>query len=108
MAQLRDRHTSELILEGTPLEVALVAEQLGPAEVLFDDVGAAFDPAAVRQAHHANLEALQAAAAAERDRTARAALETQRSEAVEEERQAVDELAPEAQQKMDEARERVE
>ena len=77
MAQLRDALTSELIAEGSPLEVALAARALarpaaviGPGddlpagtELLYDDVGAAFDPAAVIAAHEENVAGLEAAAA---------------------------------------------
>jgi hypothetical protein len=62
VAQLRDKTTSALIVEGTPLEVASVAQDLGFDEVLFDDVGAAFDPLAVIAAHKENVEGLAAAA----------------------------------------------
>lgn len=73
MAQLRDAKTSELIAEGTPLEVALAAGQLGKGavvgvgealaddvEVIFDDVGLGFDPAAVIAAHQENVDGLAA------------------------------------------------
>lgn len=63
MAQLRDVQTSELIAEGTPLELALIAGRLGEREVLFDDVGEGFDPAAVRQAAEQNAAGLEGAAA---------------------------------------------
>lgn len=39
MAQLRCAKTSELLLEGTPTEVAAMAEKIGYDEVLFDGVG---------------------------------------------------------------------
>jgi len=61
MAQLRDAHTSDIIATGTPLELALIADKIGGAEVLFDDVGAAFDPAAVIEAAKANADGLAAA-----------------------------------------------
>lgn len=74
MAQLRDAKTSELLAEGSPLEVALAAKQLGksevvgideepkaPTDVIFDDVGLGFDPAAVIANHEENLEGLAAA-----------------------------------------------
>lgn len=75
MAQLRDAQTSALIAEGTALELALVADELGidaavvgPGEALdenldaiYDDVGAGFDPAAVLEAYAENLEGLGAA-----------------------------------------------
>lgn len=62
MAQLRDAQTSALILEGTPLELALAADELGRDEVLFDDVGPAFDPDAVVEAHKERAASLTAAA----------------------------------------------
>lgn len=51
MAQLRCAQTSELMLEGTPLEVATAAAKFAAGDVVFDDVGPKFDPSAVRQAH---------------------------------------------------------
>jgi len=60
--QLRDAHTSELIAEGSPLEVALLALELGPDEVLFDGAGDTFDPDAVIAHHRERLEGLQGAA----------------------------------------------
>jgi hypothetical protein len=68
MAQLRDKITSELLAEGTPLEVALVAELIGFDEIIFDDVGQAFDPAAVLAGHResiANLEVMAKSSAPE-------------------------------------------
>lgn len=70
MAHLRDAKTSELIAEGTPLELVHLADELGKraivvgpgedlpadAELIYDDVGAGFDPDAVRNAHAENLE----------------------------------------------------
>lgn len=61
MAQLRDARTSELLATGTPLEVATCAADM--TEVIFDDVGVAFDPAAVRARYDAELTGLQAALA---------------------------------------------
>lgn len=70
MAQLRDAQTSEVIAEGTLLEIAIAAEGLDPADVLFDDVGAVdakgksrFDPAAVREYRAAELAGFEAALA---------------------------------------------
>lgn len=63
MAQLRDKHTSELIAEGSPVEMVLLADQLGRDEVLFDGVGLQFDPDAVLAAHQQNVEGIRAAAA---------------------------------------------
>lgn len=62
MAQLRDAKTSELILEGTPLELALAANELGRDEVLFDDVGDHFDPDAVVAAARERADGLATAA----------------------------------------------
>jgi hypothetical protein len=56
MAQLRDARTSDILYEGTPLEVALMAEKLGRDEVLFDDVGGGFDHQATIAAHQDNVE----------------------------------------------------
>lgn len=61
MAQLRDKHTSAFIAEGTPLEMALLAQKLGPDEVLFDDVGLKFDPQAVLDAHAEDVKATKEA-----------------------------------------------
>lgn len=63
MAQLRDSRTSELVAEGTAEEVALAAERLGHNEVLFDDVGQDFDPAAVVAAYRDRVDGLARAAA---------------------------------------------
>lgn len=62
MAQLRDAQTSELIAEGTPIEIVTIAEQIGAQEVLYDGVGG-FDPDAVREAHEQHIAGLEAAAA---------------------------------------------
>lgn len=62
MAHLRDAKTSEHICEGTPLELALLADELGRDEVLFDDVGAGFDPDAVLKAARENADGLAGAA----------------------------------------------
>lgn len=62
MAQLRDGKTSEILFEGTPLEVVLIADEIGREEVLFDDVGEAFNPDAVIGAHRDSLAAMDAAA----------------------------------------------
>lgn len=51
MAQLRCARTSELLLEGTPLEVVTAGGQFAAGEVIYDDVGPRFDPDAVRRAH---------------------------------------------------------
>lgn len=61
MAQLRDAETSECVFEGTPLEVAAVAAELGN-DVIFDDVGTKFDPAAVLKAHDENVSGLEVTA----------------------------------------------
>lgn len=79
MAQLRDAQTSELIAEGTPLEVAIVARRIGFDEVLFDDVGENFDPAATLDAYDRELAGLEQAVAAAKGE-ARAELEEHREE----------------------------
>lgn len=75
MAHLRDAKTGELIAEGTPLEVVLVADKLGlkagvvgpdelpgELEALYDDVGLGFDPGAVLLQAGENAGGLEAAA----------------------------------------------
>lgn len=73
MAQLRDSHTSELIAEGTPTELVLLADSLGlkagvvardtpradveALDAIFDDVGA-MDVDVVRRAHTERAEVL--------------------------------------------------
>lgn len=59
MAQLRCAQTSEIIAEGTPLEIATAAESFDPADVVFDDVGVGFDPAAVRKMRAGEIDGLQ-------------------------------------------------
>jgi hypothetical protein len=77
--QLRDAQTSELIAEGTPLEIATLAESMAAEDVLFDDAGpvdkdgrSLFDSAAVRRqaeddlaGHQATFDALPAKASDE-------------------------------------------
>lgn len=63
MAQLRDAETSEIIAEGTPFELVTIAGEIGDDEVVYDDVGEAFDPDAVRKAHDEDLAGLDSAAA---------------------------------------------
>ena len=107
MAQLRDAQTSEILAEGSPTEVVLIADQLGRAEVLFDDVGQGFDPDAVLAAHNEQLAAMNAVAAnvdeeeSVRTRAAQAVAAEQALEA------AAEAAAPEAQDRLDEARARV-
>jgi hypothetical protein len=74
MAQLRDAVTSELIAEGTPLEVVVIARQFNPDDVVFDGVEGehtlgTFDPDAVVQAHDDRIGGLSAAIEGERDPT---------------------------------------
>jgi hypothetical protein len=57
MAQLRDQRTSELLATGTPLEIATCAADM--TEVIFDDVGPAFDAAVLRARYDAELTGLQ-------------------------------------------------
>lgn len=59
MAQLRDVKTSECVFEGTPYEVALMAEKVGKKEVIFDDVGLGFDPQSVIDAERERLAAFE-------------------------------------------------
>jgi hypothetical protein len=99
MAQLRDAQTSELILEGTPYEVAAAAAELGLGEVLFDGVGAGFEPSAPVESHEQELEALEGL---EGEDVAERVTGLERAAA------RVPELVEEAQARMDEARARVE
>lgn len=75
MPQLRDAKTSELLAEGTPLEIVQAADAAGlnagvvkePGDVdgldaIYDDVGLEFDPAAVLKAHEENVAGHQAVA----------------------------------------------
>jgi hypothetical protein len=64
MAQLRCAQTSEILAEGTPLEIATAAEAFDSADVIFDDVPAGFDPAAVRKFRAGEIDGLQRALAA--------------------------------------------
>lgn len=59
MAQLRDAQTSQYLAEGTPIEVALIAEAIGFSEVIFDDVGEGFDAGAVLAAHREHVASLR-------------------------------------------------
>lgn len=58
MAQLRDKLTSEVVFEGTPLEVSTLANEIGVGEVLFDDTGHDFDPAACAKSYDDQLKGL--------------------------------------------------
>jgi hypothetical protein len=64
MAQLRCAQTSELLAEGSPLEIATAADGLAAGDVIFDGVGQTFDPAAVRRAHADEIAGLQSVLAA--------------------------------------------
>lgn len=66
--QLRCSQTSELLAEGTPLEIATAAADMDPSDILFDGAGgvdrdgrSTFDHAAVRQQRADELTGLQAA-----------------------------------------------
>jgi len=120
MAQLRDTQTSELIADGDPLELVLLADSLGlkvgvihkpedaeGLEVMLDDVGRA-DVNAIRAAHTERIEVLERLAAdtkldkADRDRAAR-----QRDERRELERAAKDAArGRDVRKRLDEARAR--
>lgn len=64
MAQIRDAVTSEFLFEGTPLECATIAKEIGFSKVLFDDVGEKFDPNAVLKRHEENVAGLKSASTA--------------------------------------------
>lgn len=121
MAQLRDAKTGELLAEGTPNEIALTARELGrkavvvgpgeelpaDADLIFDDVGFGFDPAAVLQARADNLDGLRSAIAdpdTDDDFKDRARERAAGMEATEERIRA--EVAPEANAALEEARAR--
>lgn len=59
MAQIRDAVTSELLGDGTPVQVAAIGERIGFAEVIFDDVGESFDPVEVLRVHRENVASLE-------------------------------------------------
>lgn len=83
MAQIRDAQTSQILAEGTPLEVALAARALGTKEILFDGVGESFDPDAVITAHEesmAGLEGLAAEAEGDEAKNLRKALKQRQQE----------------------------
>lgn len=63
MAQLRDALTGELLAEGTPFQVIVAAAEVGRDNVMFDDVGTRFDPAAIRAAYESDIEGLTAVVA---------------------------------------------
>lgn len=63
MAQLRDKKTSEFIAEGSPVEMVLLADEVGIDEVLFDGVGLRFNPAEVRQEYQDRIDGMKLAAA---------------------------------------------
>lgn len=61
--QLRCAQTSELLAEGTPLEIATLADVFPRDEVVFDGVSPEFDPAAVRKGREDEIAGLQASLA---------------------------------------------
>lgn len=111
MAQLRDAVTSELLGEGTPEAMVLLAEQLGRDDVLFDGVESehnpgTFDADAVLQAREERLSGLQDAIQAETDAGVKERLEStlKADHAVAEEAK---EIAPDARDRLDTARAQV-
>lgn len=103
MAILRDSRTSAAIAVGTPLEMVLLADELGRGEVLFDDVGQAFDPDAVLEAHQANKKGLTAARKGERNADTKASIDAALEDRKAAETRAA-ELVPRARQALEEAR----
>lgn len=88
MAQLRDAQTSEVVFEGSPLECVVHADELGGAatvgageelpagvELVYDDVGVNFNPAAVLKARREDAAGLAGAARESKDRDDRERLE---------------------------------
>lgn len=59
MAILRDAQTGQGIATGTPLDMVVLADQLGRDQVLFDDVGKEFDPDTVLSGAQEQHTALQ-------------------------------------------------
>lgn len=57
MAQLRDAVSSELVAEGTPEELVLIAENFA-GEVLYDGVGEGFDPQSTLDAYYQRIQNL--------------------------------------------------
>lgn len=121
MAQLRDARTSSLIAEGTPNELVTIADELGltagvvgtgetagALDAIYDDVGLAFDPDAIRQARDENLDNLRTASTPEvtPDDELRESIEASYTAAVAEIDQAR-ERAPQVQDALDQARARV-
>lgn len=126
MAQLRCAQTSELLAEGTPLEIAHLAAEIGEDEVIFDDVGyddhkrrSTFDAAAVRKRYADEIAGLERSLAEELPARAPAGADKddhkRRREGVQaaiaERKERVDagrKMAAKARKLMGEARERVE
>lgn len=69
MAQLRCAQTSELLAEGTPLEIATAADGFPKGDVLFDGVGEKFNPAEVRKVRGDEIAGLEAVLAEMPSRT---------------------------------------
>lgn len=74
MAIIRDPKTGQGIAQGTPLEMAALAQQLD-GDVLFDDVGEGFDPQAVLDSHQADVEGLRRAVKDEKNADAKKRLQ---------------------------------
>jgi hypothetical protein len=103
MAVLRDKVTSAPLFEGSAVEAVLVADQLGRDEVIFDDVGAEFDPDAVITAHDENISTAQATlSSSDAD-----ADDKERAQATVDSAPSVDDVVPAAQDALTEARARV-
>lgn len=111
MAQLRDARTSEIIAEGTPIELVTIADELGlnagivdtgdtagTLDAIYDDVGLGFDPDTVRQARDENLDGLQTASTPEGEAAYTAAVA---------EIDQARERAPQVQDALDQARARI-
>jgi hypothetical protein len=111
MAQLRDAVTSELLGEGSPATMVLLAEQLGRDDVVFDGVESehnlgTFDPDAVIAAYRAETDGLAAVAAATTDPDVKAEIQ-QTIAAHAEIEQLATELVAGASEAMEQARARV-
>lgn len=64
MAQLRDAQTSELLADGDPRDLIIIADRIGADRVLWDDVGAV-DIDVLREHNAQRLEVLEALETAE-------------------------------------------
>lgn len=108
MAQLRDAQTSALLAEGTAEEVALAADAMGGDDLIFDDVGIAFDPAAVVAAYRERVTGLAGALEETNDADTRDSLQVAITSARQVEAETVPVIVGEARDALASARDAVE